>query len=245
MSAEIEFDQFLAVDMRVGRVTAVDEFPEARKPAWKLTIDFGPEIGVKRSSAQITNYAREELEGRLVVAVVNFPPRQIGPFMSEVLCLGASDEAGHIILLAPAPRCRSARGSTERAGDELRGIEREARRPGATSTQQGRGFRLAGALRRMRRVEGSKRASPAVSAGAAASVPPLTSAGGERYGQASGPASPRAAASGPAWAPAPTSAGPSRRGGAGDGTGVGVVGRRLSGRPPGSAPRRRRGRRAA
>jgi tRNA-binding protein len=98
---EIEFDQFLAVDMRVGRVTAVEEFPEARKPAWKLTVDFGPEIGVKRSSAQITNYAREELEGRLVVAVVNFPPRRIGPFLSEVLCLGASDEEGRIILLEP------------------------------------------------------------------------------------------------------------------------------------------------
>ena len=98
---EIDFDQFLAVDMRVGRVTAVDDFPEARKPAWKLTIDFGPEIGTKRSSAQIIEYSREELEGRLVVAVVNFPPRQIGPFMSEVLCLGASDEAGNVILLAP------------------------------------------------------------------------------------------------------------------------------------------------
>jgi tRNA-binding protein len=97
----IDFDAFVAVDMRVGRVTAVDEFPEARKPAWKLTIDFGPELGVKRSSAQITNYAREELEGRLVVAVVNFPPRRIGPFMSEVLCLGASDEQGRIILLEP------------------------------------------------------------------------------------------------------------------------------------------------
>ena len=97
----IDFDQFLAVDMRVGRVTEVHDFPEARKPAWKLTIDFGPEIGVKRSSAQITNYAREALEGRRVVAVVNFPPRQIGPFRSEVLCLGASDEEGRIILLAP------------------------------------------------------------------------------------------------------------------------------------------------
>ena len=97
----IDFDQFLAVEMRVGRVTAVDDFPEARKPAWKLTIDFGPELGVKRSSAQVTNYGREELEGRLVVAVVNFPPRQIGPFMSEVLCLGASDEDGNVILLAP------------------------------------------------------------------------------------------------------------------------------------------------
>lgn len=100
-TAQITFDDFLAVDMRVGRVLEVHEFPEARKPAWKLTIDFGPDIGVKRSSAQITNYAREELEGRLIVAVVNFPPRQIGPFMSEVLCLGASDPQGRIILLAP------------------------------------------------------------------------------------------------------------------------------------------------
>ncbi len=97
----IEFDDFLKVDMRVGRVLAVEEFPEARKPAWKLTIDFGEEIGTKRSSAQITNYAREELEGRRVVAVVNFPPRQIGPMRSEVLVLGASDAEGRIILLAP------------------------------------------------------------------------------------------------------------------------------------------------
>ncbi len=97
----IEFDDFLKVNMRVGRVVAVEDFPEARKPAWKLTIDFGEEIGTKRSSAQITNYAREELEGRLVVAVVNFPPRQIGPMRSEVLCLGAYDDEGRIILLAP------------------------------------------------------------------------------------------------------------------------------------------------
>jgi tRNA-binding protein len=97
----IGIEDFQAVDMRVGRVVGVDPFPEARKPAWKLTIDFGPEIGVKRSSAQITNYERDELDGRLVVAVVNFPPRQIGPFMSEVLCLGASDTEGRIILLAP------------------------------------------------------------------------------------------------------------------------------------------------
>src|ERR671930_447035 len=97
----ISFDDFLKVDMRVGRVIAVEDFPEARKPAWKLTIDFGPELGTKRSSAQITNYAREELEGRLVVAVVNFPPRQIGPFMSEVLTLGASDTEGRVILLEP------------------------------------------------------------------------------------------------------------------------------------------------
>ena len=101
MTGQITFDDFLAVDMRVGRVVAVDEFPEARKPAWKLTIDFGPDIGTRRSSAQITNYAREELEGRLVIAVVNFPPRQIGPFMSEVLTLGASDAEGRIILLEP------------------------------------------------------------------------------------------------------------------------------------------------
>jgi tRNA-binding protein len=97
----IAFDDFLAVDMRVGRVVAVEDFPEARKPAWKLTIDFGDELGTKRSSAQVTNYTREELEGRLVVAVVNFPPRQIGPFMSEVLCLGAPDEEGRVILLRP------------------------------------------------------------------------------------------------------------------------------------------------
>jgi tRNA-binding protein len=97
----IEFDDFLEVDMRVGRITQVDDFPEARKPAWKLTIDFGDEIGVKRASAQVTNYSREQLEGRLVVAVVNFPPRQIGPVRSEVLTLGASNEAGEVILLAP------------------------------------------------------------------------------------------------------------------------------------------------
>src|SRR3954465_5983652 len=97
----IHFDQFLAVDMRVGRILAVEDFPEARKPAYKLTIDFGSEIGTKRSSAQITNYAKDELEGRLVVGVVTSPPRQIGPFMSEVLTLGASDEQGRVILLAP------------------------------------------------------------------------------------------------------------------------------------------------
>jgi tRNA-binding protein len=97
----IAYDDFAKVDMRVGRIVAVDEFPEARKPAWKLTIDFGEELGVKRSSAQIANYPREQLEGRLVVAVVNFPPRQIGPVRSEVLVLGASDEEGRVILLAP------------------------------------------------------------------------------------------------------------------------------------------------
>jgi tRNA-binding protein len=87
--------------MRVGRVVLVDEFPEARVPAWKLEIDFGPEIGRKRCSAQITHYPREELEGTLVVAVVNFPPKRIGPFLSEVLVLGALDEAKGVILLRP------------------------------------------------------------------------------------------------------------------------------------------------
>jgi tRNA-binding protein len=87
--------------MRVGRVVRVEEFPEARKPAWKLFIDFGPELGEKRSSAQITNYSREQLEGRLVVAAVGLGTRRIGPFESEVLVLGALDEAGDVILLAP------------------------------------------------------------------------------------------------------------------------------------------------
>lgn len=97
----IAFDDFLAVDMRVGRVVAVEDFPEARTPAWKLRIDFGPEIGLKRSSARIANYAREELEGSLVVAVVNFPPRQIGPVRSEVLVLGAVEEDGTVHVLRP------------------------------------------------------------------------------------------------------------------------------------------------
>ena len=97
----IDFAEFQAVDMRVGRVLAVEEFPEARRPALKLTIDFGPETGVKRSSAQITHYDRDELVDTLVVAVVNFPPRQIGPFMSEVLVLGALDAERGIVLLRP------------------------------------------------------------------------------------------------------------------------------------------------
>lgn len=84
----IEREDFAKVDVRVGRVVEVSEFPEAQKPAWRLRIDFGPEIGAKRSSAQITNYTRGDLDGRLVLAVVNFPPRQVGPFLSEVLVLG-------------------------------------------------------------------------------------------------------------------------------------------------------------
>jgi tRNA-binding protein len=97
----IDFDHFLAVDMRIGRVIAVDEFPEARKPAWKLTIDFGPEVGQKRSSAQITNYSRDQLLDTLVVAVVNFPPRQVGPFMSDVLVMGALNDELGVVLLRP------------------------------------------------------------------------------------------------------------------------------------------------
>ena len=97
----IEYPDFEKVDMRVGRIVSVEDFPEARRPAWKLRIDFGPEIGEKRSSAQIKNYSQAELEGSLVVAVVNFPPRQIGPFMSEVLTLGVPDEDGNVILLRP------------------------------------------------------------------------------------------------------------------------------------------------
>ena len=97
----ITYDDFEKVDVRVGRITRVEDFPEARKPAWKLYVDFGPEIGERKSSAQVTEYAREELEGRLVLAVVNFPPRQIGPFRSEVLVLGVPDDEGRVILLGP------------------------------------------------------------------------------------------------------------------------------------------------
>ena len=101
VTAPIDWADFERVDMRVGVVTDAREFPEARKPAYRLWIDFGP-LGVKRSSAQITTYYRpEELIGRRVVAVVNFPPKQIGPFVSEVLVLGAYDEAGAVILLLP------------------------------------------------------------------------------------------------------------------------------------------------
>ena len=98
---ELTWEEFEAVDMRVGRVVAVEEFPEARRPAWKLEIDFGPEIGMRRSSAQITNYSREELKGSAVVAVINFPPKQIGPFTSECLVLGALDDELGVVLLRP------------------------------------------------------------------------------------------------------------------------------------------------
>lgn len=100
--AEIDFDDFMAVDIRAGRVTRAEPFPEARKPAIKMWIDFGPEIGERKTSAQVTaHYTPETLTGRMVMGVVNFPPRQIGSFMSEVLVLGVADAMGEIVLLAP------------------------------------------------------------------------------------------------------------------------------------------------
>lgn len=101
----ITFNDFMKVDIRTGTVVAVEDFPEARKPAFKLTIDFGSDIGVKRSSAQITvRYKKEELVGRQIVAVVNFPPRQIANFFSEVLVLGSVDTEGVVVLLTPDAR---------------------------------------------------------------------------------------------------------------------------------------------
>jgi tRNA-binding protein len=98
----ITYNDFVKVDIRVGKILQAEDFPQARKPAYKLTIDFGPEIGVKKSSAQITrHYTKEELVDKLILAVVNFPPRQIGPFRSEVLVLGVPDEEENVVLLTP------------------------------------------------------------------------------------------------------------------------------------------------
>ena len=97
----ITYEDFEKVDIRVGEIVKADDFPEARKPAYKLTINFGAEVGVKRSSVQINNYIKEELIGKQVIAVVNFPPKQIGPFVSEVLTLGLPDGEGGVVLLAP------------------------------------------------------------------------------------------------------------------------------------------------
>ena len=102
VSEPLRWDEFARVDMRVGRILEVMDFPEARRPAWRLRLDFGSEIGERRSSAQITSYGRDELEGRLVVAVVNFPPKQIGRVMSECLVLGTYS-GGLVLLLDPAP----------------------------------------------------------------------------------------------------------------------------------------------
>jgi tRNA-binding protein len=103
---DLDWDEFTRVDMRVGRILEVEDFPEARRPAWKLRVDFGADIGVRRSSAQITNYPREDLVGRLVVAVVNFPPKQIGPVRSECLVLGTYAADGAVLLLSPEPHAK-------------------------------------------------------------------------------------------------------------------------------------------
>ncbi|KAG2179779.1 hypothetical protein INT43_003562 [Umbelopsis isabellina] len=95
------FDDFLKTDIRVGRIVEVNPFPEARKPAWKLKVDLGEEIGIKKTSAQITQYSAEELVGTLVMAVVNFKPRQIGKYMSEILVLGVPDANGNVVLIRP------------------------------------------------------------------------------------------------------------------------------------------------
>lgn len=102
MTPPIAFDDFEKVDIRVGRIIDVQDFPEARRPAYKLQVDFGPELGIKKTSAQVTqNYSHDGLKGKLVAAVINFPPKQIGKFMSEILVLGFPDSAGNVTLISP------------------------------------------------------------------------------------------------------------------------------------------------
>lgn len=103
----ISYDDFQKIDIRVGEIVSVEDFSEARKPAYKLTIKFGPEIGLRRSSVQIVaNYTKKELVGRQVIGVVNFPPKQVGPFLSDVLTLGVQDEDGNVVLLIPTKKSR-------------------------------------------------------------------------------------------------------------------------------------------
>ena len=102
----IEYSDFERVDIRLGTITEVEDFPRARKPSYRLTIDFGPEVGVRRSSAQVTSYSKDELTGMQVVAVVNFEPRNIAGFMSEVLVLGVEDADGQIVVLTPTREAR-------------------------------------------------------------------------------------------------------------------------------------------
>ena len=105
MNKTIEWNDFTKVDMRVGKIIDVKDFPEARKPAYILTVDFGP-LGIRKTSAQVTNYKHDELQGREVVAVVNFPTKQIGPLMSEILVLGGVEKDGTVRLLKPDPSCK-------------------------------------------------------------------------------------------------------------------------------------------
>ena len=169
----VEFDDFARIDMRVGRIVEVEDFPEARRPAWKLRVDFGPEIGVRRSSAQIRNYKREELLDRLVIAVVNFPPRQIGPVRSEVLVardLQRRRRAAAVaraarrarrsrrLMLAPASgsRCGGMTGRVRRTGRPSRSRRRHGRRRRTARSSLGRRLlgergRVGGGRRRRRR----------------------------------------------------------------------------------------------